>query len=107
MGRNPVPFLLALATASNIGSTATITGNPQNILIGSVSHIGYRDFLCISVRSRSSAYSSIGGYSRCCAASNSRNNSLPLMVTAQTGSSMACMLPMLVTAGIIAGFCSA
>jgi Na+/H+ antiporter NhaD/arsenite permease-like protein len=45
MGRNPLPFLLALATASNIGSTATITGNPQNILIGSVSHIGYRDFL--------------------------------------------------------------
>lgn len=45
MGRNPVPFLLALATASNIGSTATITGNPQNILIGSVSHIPYRDFL--------------------------------------------------------------
>jgi Na+/H+ antiporter NhaD/arsenite permease-like protein len=44
MGRNPVPFLLALATASNIGSTATITGNPQNILIGSVSHLGYRDF---------------------------------------------------------------
>lgn len=44
MGRNPVPFLLALATASNIGSTATITGNPQNILIGSVSHLDYRDF---------------------------------------------------------------
>ncbi len=44
-GRNPVPFLLALATASNIGSTATITGNPQNILIGSVSHVSYRDFL--------------------------------------------------------------
>ena len=45
MGRNPVPFLLGLATASNIGSSATITGNPQNILIGSVSHIAYRDFL--------------------------------------------------------------
>jgi Na+/H+ antiporter NhaD/arsenite permease-like protein len=45
MGRNPVPFLLALTTASNIGSTATITGNPQNILIGSVSHVGYCDFL--------------------------------------------------------------
>ena len=44
-GRNPLPFLLALATASNIGSAATITGNPQNILIGSISHIGYRDFL--------------------------------------------------------------
>lgn len=45
MGRNPIPFLLALATASNIGSASTITGNPQNILIGSVSRIGYRDFL--------------------------------------------------------------
>lgn len=45
MGRNPVPFLLALAMASNIGSAATITGNPQNILIGSVSGVAYRDFL--------------------------------------------------------------
>ncbi len=41
----PLAYLLALATASNIGSTATITGNPQNILIGSVSGIPYRDFL--------------------------------------------------------------
>jgi Na+/H+ antiporter NhaD/arsenite permease-like protein len=45
MGLRPLPYLLALATASNIGSTATITGNPQNILIGSISGIGYRDFL--------------------------------------------------------------
>ena len=42
---NPVPYLLALATAANIGSVATITGNPQNMLIGSSSGIGYRDFL--------------------------------------------------------------
>jgi Na+/H+ antiporter NhaD/arsenite permease-like protein len=42
--RNPVPYLLALAMASNIGSTATITGNPQNIMIGSFSHIAYGDF---------------------------------------------------------------
>ena len=40
-----VPYLLAVATASNIGSVATITGNPQNILIGSFSRISYRDFL--------------------------------------------------------------
>jgi Na+/H+ antiporter NhaD/arsenite permease-like protein len=40
-----IPYLLALATASNIGSTATITGNPQNILIGSISGISYRHFL--------------------------------------------------------------
>jgi Na+/H+ antiporter NhaD/arsenite permease-like protein len=41
----PLPFLLAVATASNIGSVATITGNPQNMLIGSYSAISYRDFL--------------------------------------------------------------
>jgi Na+/H+ antiporter NhaD/arsenite permease-like protein len=40
----PLPYLLALATASNIGSVATITGNPQNMLIASVSGIGYRPF---------------------------------------------------------------
>ncbi len=45
MGVKPIPYLLAVATASNIGSTATITGNPQNILIGSFSGIRYRDFL--------------------------------------------------------------
>jgi len=41
----PIPYLLALATASNIGSVATITGNPQNMLIGSVSRIPYISFL--------------------------------------------------------------
>ncbi|MGC2200073.1 MAG: SLC13 family permease, partial [Stellaceae bacterium] len=42
--RNPVPYLLAIAMASNIGSTATITGNPQNMIIGSLSHIPYGAF---------------------------------------------------------------
>jgi Na+/H+ antiporter NhaD/arsenite permease-like protein len=41
----PTPYLLAVATGSNIGSVATITGNPQNMLIGSFSGVGYRDFL--------------------------------------------------------------
>jgi Na+/H+ antiporter NhaD/arsenite permease-like protein len=45
MGLAPLPYLLAVATASNIGSVATITGNPQNMLIGSFSAISYRDFL--------------------------------------------------------------
>lgn len=43
-GQKPVPLLLALATASNIGSVATMTGNPQNMLIGSMSRIGYVPF---------------------------------------------------------------
>jgi Na+/H+ antiporter NhaD/arsenite permease-like protein len=45
MRLQPLPYLLAVATASNIGSVATITGNPQNMLIGSFSGIRYRDFL--------------------------------------------------------------
>jgi Na+/H+ antiporter NhaD/arsenite permease-like protein len=36
--------LLAVAMASNIGSTATITGNPQNMMIGSFSQIPYAQF---------------------------------------------------------------
>ncbi len=41
----PLGYLLAVATASNIGSVASITGNPQNMLVGSYSHISYRNFL--------------------------------------------------------------
>ncbi|WP_207714057.1 anion transporter [Scytonema sp. UIC 10036] len=41
---NPIPYLLAVAGATNIGSVATLSGNPQNILIGSFSGIGYLDF---------------------------------------------------------------
>jgi len=42
--RDPAPYLLAVAMAANIGSAATITGNPQNILVGSFSHIPYGVF---------------------------------------------------------------
>ncbi|MBP5974916.1 anion transporter [Brasilonema sp. CT11] len=41
---NSVPYLLALAGATNLGSVATLSGNPQNILIGSFSKISYLDF---------------------------------------------------------------
>ena len=43
--RNPVPYLLAVAMASNVGSAATITGNPQNMMIGSFSGIPYTQFV--------------------------------------------------------------
>lgn len=45
LGRNPVPYLLGVAMSSNAGSVATITGNPQNMMIGSLSHISYRLFI--------------------------------------------------------------
>jgi Na+/H+ antiporter NhaD/arsenite permease-like protein len=40
----PLPFLLAVAFASNAGSVATLTGNPQNMLIGTLSKIPYAHF---------------------------------------------------------------
>jgi Na+/H+ antiporter NhaD/arsenite permease-like protein len=41
------PHLIGLALAANIGSTATPTGNPQNMIIGNVSHIPYLRFAAV------------------------------------------------------------
>ena len=73
---DPIPHLIALATAANIGSTGTITGNPQNIFIGSHSGISYLrfaerllpvaalglgfDFLVVAVVYRRSLFSQVG-----------------------------------------------
>jgi Na+/H+ antiporter NhaD/arsenite permease-like protein len=43
-GLNPLPFLLGLAVASNIGSAATIIGNPQNMLIGQIGRLSFDAF---------------------------------------------------------------
>lgn len=43
--RDPLPYLVALATAANVGSCATIVGNPQNMLIGASSGISFGRFL--------------------------------------------------------------
>lgn len=42
--RNPLPYLVALVTAANVGSVAAITGNPQNMLVGLSSGISFVDF---------------------------------------------------------------
>jgi Na+/H+ antiporter NhaD/arsenite permease-like protein len=39
------PFLVALACAANAGSAATLIGNPQNMLIGSVLQLHFADYL--------------------------------------------------------------
>ena len=44
MGRNPIPYLIGLAVGANIGSMATIIGNPQNILIGTGSGMSFFRF---------------------------------------------------------------
>jgi Na+/H+ antiporter NhaD/arsenite permease-like protein len=43
------PYLIALATSANVGSALTLTGNPQNMIIGSMSGISYTDFLLRSL----------------------------------------------------------
>lgn len=45
--RNPLPYLIALATAANVGSVATLTGNPQNMIIGIAGSIPYLRFLTV------------------------------------------------------------
>ncbi|MDQ0287268.1 Na+/H+ antiporter NhaD/arsenite permease-like protein [Desulfofundulus luciae] len=42
---SPIPFLIAEILASNIGGTATLIGDPPNIMIGSQTHVGFMDFV--------------------------------------------------------------
>ncbi len=44
-GLDPVPFLLALAAAANVGSAATLIGNPQNMLIGQTLRLSFHGYL--------------------------------------------------------------
>ncbi len=44
-GLNPAPFLIGMAAASNIGSAATVIGNPQNMLIGQLGRLHFGRFL--------------------------------------------------------------
>lgn len=43
-GKDPLPYLVALACSANVGSAATIIGNPQNMLIGAKSGISFAAF---------------------------------------------------------------
>jgi len=46
---NPVPFLIALAIASNLGAAATVIGNPQNMMISQVAYLGFGPYLVWSI----------------------------------------------------------
>lgn len=48
-GLNPVPFLVGLACAANIGSAATLIGNPRNMLIGSVLQLHFGSYLRLAL----------------------------------------------------------
>ena len=47
LGLRPLPFVLAVALASNVGSAMAITGNPQNMLVGIASGISYARFMAM------------------------------------------------------------
>jgi Na+/H+ antiporter NhaD/arsenite permease-like protein len=47
LGLNPISFLVTEALASNIGGTATLVGDPPNIMIASKAEMGYLDFLVV------------------------------------------------------------
>jgi len=46
---NPVPYLIALAAASNIGAAATLIGNPQDMMIGAVAGLNFLSYLLWSI----------------------------------------------------------
>jgi Na+/H+ antiporter NhaD/arsenite permease-like protein len=48
-GLNPLPFLIGLACAANIGSAATLIGNPQNMLIGSVLQLPFGGYVRLAL----------------------------------------------------------
>lgn len=48
-GLDPAPFALALAVAANIGSAATLIGNPQNMLIGQVLGLSFAGYLATAI----------------------------------------------------------
>ena len=45
LGISPVPFIISQVLASNIGGTATLIGDPPNIMIGSAANLTFNDFL--------------------------------------------------------------
>ena len=67
-GLNPVPFLIALAIASNIGAAATLVGNPQDMMIAQAAKLSFGPYLlwCITpvVLSLAAAYAIIWSLSR-------------------------------------------
>jgi Na+/H+ antiporter NhaD/arsenite permease-like protein len=46
-GRDPLPYVVALACAANAGSAATVIGNPQNLLIGQAGGLAFWPFLAV------------------------------------------------------------
>lgn len=91
---NPVPYLIAEAMASNIGSVATIIGNPQNMLIGVTSGISFMRFflslLPVSLVSTAMLIAVVGLFYRKEMAGSFENNGVrPETLTVAAGQELA------------------
>lgn len=99
----PMRYLLAVAVASNLGSVATITGNPQNMLIGSASGIPYATFLAylgpVAVFGLFVAWAVLHAAGR----NEQRISNGPVPVTGEVQHSVP-WKPILVAAGVLAAF---
>jgi Na+/H+ antiporter NhaD/arsenite permease-like protein len=47
LGLDPIPYFITQIIASNIGGTATLIGDPPNIMIGSAAHLTFIDFILV------------------------------------------------------------
>jgi Na+/H+ antiporter NhaD/arsenite permease-like protein len=97
------PYLIALATSSNIGSAATLVGNPQNILIGSIGPLSFGHYLSICGPAALAALAANAALLRGCFAR--ALSDAPNLRTQQAGASAPVSLaPLVVSACVIAGY---
>jgi Na+/H+ antiporter NhaD/arsenite permease-like protein len=109
-GRLPLPpYLLALAMSANLGSVATLVGNPQNMIIGSLSHLPFVRFsvslLPVAIAGLAIEYAVLRlGFGKMLRAARIERSEDPLRPLDRPLTTIALAALALVFAGFVAGF---
>jgi len=109
-GRLPLPpYLLALAMSANLGSVATLVGNPQNMIIGSLSHLHFVHFsaslLPVAIAGLAIEYTVLRfGFGRMLRATRIEPGDVPARQLDRSLMAIALATLALVFAGFVAGF---
>ena len=109
-GRLPLPpYLLALAMSANLGSVATLVGNPQNMIIGSLSHLPFVRFsvslLPVAIAGLAIEYAVLRlGFGKMLRATRIERSEDPLRPLDRPLTTIALAALALVFAGFVAGF---
>jgi Na+/H+ antiporter NhaD/arsenite permease-like protein len=98
------PYLIALATSANIGSAATLVGNPQNMIIGSMSGFSFSSFFLFSGPAAAAGLVVNGGLLWVCYRRQLRGRVLKIPQWNVMEDRRRFALTLLVTGGVIAGF---